>query len=149
MAKFKLPENFIDVTAKAISETIVIVGATAIKLDRPEAHQKPNSDLTDPTLPNRKAWSATKRSYTRACRARSSGAECVLKRGDGIDRVLGDVLRDFPNMSLQEAIEALSAQGWWHAFPRPGPRDRPRRMIVNFWCSRLLYCLIAWQTHPN
>jgi hypothetical protein len=39
-------------------------------------------------------------------------AECVLDRGDGIDQVLGDVLRDFPNMSLQEAIEALSAQGW-------------------------------------
>jgi hypothetical protein len=48
------------------------------------------------------------------CRSRREArrAECVLKRSDGIDRVLGDVLRGFPNMSLQGTIEALSAHGW-------------------------------------
>jgi hypothetical protein len=36
----------------------------------------------------------------------------VLDRGDGIDRVLGDVLLAYPTMTIQEAIEELSAQGW-------------------------------------
>jgi hypothetical protein len=39
-------------------------------------------------------------------------AECVLRRGDGPDRVLGDVLLAYPAVTLCEAIADLSAQGW-------------------------------------
>jgi hypothetical protein len=34
----------------------------------------------------------------------------VLDRGNGIDRVLGAVLRDFPTMSIDEAIGAFRKQ---------------------------------------
>jgi hypothetical protein len=39
-------------------------------------------------------------------------AECVLDRGDGPDRVLGDVLRDFPALTIEKAIRMLCEAGW-------------------------------------
>jgi hypothetical protein len=39
-------------------------------------------------------------------------APCVLDRGDGIDQVLGDVLRDHPTLKIEKAIRMLDEAGW-------------------------------------
>ncbi len=39
-------------------------------------------------------------------------AKCVLEHGNGPDPVLGALLWVHPNLTLREAIEGLSAQGW-------------------------------------
>jgi hypothetical protein len=48
------------------------------------------------------------------CRSRRDRrrADCVLRRGDKPDRVLGAVLRDYSNLTLSEAIKQLSEAGW-------------------------------------
>jgi hypothetical protein len=48
------------------------------------------------------------------CRSRRDPrrADSVLKRSDKIDRVLGQFLRNYPHVTINDAIQELWAQGW-------------------------------------